>query len=84
MTTTKTKSPRTAPSSKELAQAPSGPRTVLTLAAGQFGPFGYVAGVLITDVPADVVTAGQDWLTDDRDTVAAAIAAGKDAVPYRC
>lgn len=83
MTTTKTKLPRAAPPPQESPQISSCPRTALTLSAGQLGPFGYVAGILITDVPAEVVAAGRDWLTDDRDTVAAALAAGKDAVPYR-
>lgn len=83
MTTTKTKSARAAPPAQELVHAPAGPRTVLTLAAGQFGPFGYVAGILITDVPPEVVNDCKEWLTDDCDLVAAAMVAGKDAVPYR-
>lgn len=83
MTTNKTKSARAVPAVQEPAPTPSGPRTVLTLAAGQFGPFGYVAGILITDVPPEVVNGCKDWLTDDRDLVAAAMVAGKDAVPYR-
>ena len=62
---------------------PAGPKTALTTAAGQIGPFGYVAGLLLTDVPPEVIKANRLWMTADADAVAVAQAAGADSVPYR-
>ena len=59
------------------------PQTVLTTAPGRFGPYGYGAGLLITDVPPDVAEANGSWLSCDPTAVKAAKAAGAYAVPYK-
>lgn len=58
-------------------------RTVLTTGPGTIGPYGYVAGLLIDGVPADVATANAAWMDADPEHVAAARAAGADAVPFK-
>lgn len=59
------------------------PQTVLTIGAGQIGPYGYVSGLLVSDVPSEVIDANADWMTADADAVKSAKIAGADVVPYR-
>lgn len=63
--------------------APAKPQTALTIATGQIGPYGYGAGLLINDVPPDVISANPEWLSADPEAVKKAQAAGVDAVPFR-
>ena len=77
--------PRT-PRAPRAAQAPAddgGPRAVLTTKPGTIGPYGYIAGLLIEGVPADVAQANAAWMNGGPDDVAAARSAGADSVPYR-
>lgn len=82
---TKPRTPRT-PRAPRAAQAPAddgGPRTVLTTKPGTIGPYGYDAGLLIDDVPADVAAANAGWMNADPERVAEARAARADAVPFK-
>lgn len=82
---TKPRTPR-APRAPRAAPAPAddgGPRTVLTTKPGTIGPYGYDAGLLIDDVPAEVATANAGWMNADPERVAEARAARADAVPFK-
>ena len=82
---TKPRTPR-APRAPRAAQAPAddgGPRTVLTMKPGTIGPYGYDAGLLIEEVPADVAAANAAWMDADPERVAEARAARADAVPFK-
>ena len=80
---TKARAKPVAAKAVQVEAAPDGPQTALTTAAGQIGPFGYVAGLLLTDVPPEVIKANRLWMTADADAVSVAQAAGADSVPYR-
>lgn len=82
---TKPRTPR-APRAPRAAQATAddgGPRAVLTTRPGTIGPYGYDAGLLIEDVPAEVATANASWMDADPERVAEARAARADAVPFK-
>lgn len=82
---TKPRTPR-ASRAPRAAQAPADdgkPRAVLTTRPGTIGPYGYDAGLLIENVPADVAAANAAWMDADPERVAEARAARADAVPFK-
>ena len=78
-----TKSKATPVVSTPEQQVPSKPQTVLTTAPGQIGPYGYIGGLLLTDVPPDVIAGNPGWMSTDPDAVKAAKAAGAAVLLYR-
>lgn len=79
---TKPRAPR-APRAALQKDGDTCPRAVLTTAPGTIGPYGYIAGLIIEGVPADVAQVNAAWMNARPDDVAAARAAGADSVPYR-
>ena len=83
---TKPRTPRAPRAARAAQEAPAddgGPRAVLTTKPGTIGPYGYDAGLLIEDVPAEVATANANWMDADPERVAEARAARADAVPFK-
>lgn len=79
-----TTKPRTKAAAKPMPPTdPAMPVTVLTVAAGTIGPYGYTSGLLIEGVPPEMVAGNSSWLEADPQKVAEARAAGADSVPYR-
>ena len=79
-----TTKPRTKAAAKPMPHTdPAMPVTVLTVAAGTIGPYGYTSGLLIEGVPPEMIAGNSSWLDADPQKVAEARAAGADSVPYR-